>query len=309
MLKKLMTITAATVLSVTVSANVQAATITVKKGDTLWDLSRTNNTSVENTKMLNGLTTDLIHPGDELTIAPEKHYLVEEGNTLWDIAKNNDTTVSQIKEWNNLHTDLIHPGLNLLIFEGVKNTVQSEVTNTATQTETTSDEPSETVSPKTAAAPTKEVAAPKESISTPKEEVAAPKESVSKPKEEVATPKESVSKPKVNVPAPKKEVSKPKATSKKVVTVEATAYTASCKGCSGITATGINLKKNPNMKVISVDPNLIPLGSKVYVEGYGEAIAGDTGGAIKGHRIDVFVANKQDAINFGRKQVKVTILN
>ncbi|QKE71402.1 LysM peptidoglycan-binding domain-containing protein [Arthrobacter citreus] len=308
MLKKLMTITAATVLSVTVSANVQAATITVKKGDTLWDLSRTNNTSVENTKMLNGLTTDLIHPGDELTIAPEKHYLVEEGNTLWDIAKNNDTTVSQIKEWNNLHTDLIHPGLNLLIFEGVKNSAQSEVT-TATQTETTSAEPSETVSPKTAAAPTKEVAAPKESISTPKEEVAAPKESTSKPKEEVAAPKESVSKPKVNVTAPKKDVSKPKATNKKVVTVEATAYTASCKGCSGVTATGINLKKNPNMKVISVDPNLIPLGSKVYVEGYGEAIAGDTGGAIKGHRIDVFVANKQDAINFGRKQVKVTILN
>ncbi|MFB7141498.1 LysM peptidoglycan-binding domain-containing protein [Gottfriedia sp. NPDC056225] len=308
MLKKLMTITAATVLSVTVSANVQAATITVKKGDTLWDLSRTNNTSVENTKMLNSLTTDLIHPGDELTIAPEKHYLVEEGNTLWDIAKNNDTTVSQIKEWNNLHTDLIHPGLNLLIFEGVKNTAQSEVT-TATQTETTSAEPSETVSPKTAAAPTKEVAAPKESISTPKEEVAAPKESTSKPKEEVAAPKESVSKPKVNVTAPKKNVSKPKATNKKVVTVEATAYTASCKGCSGVTATGINLKKNPNMKVISVDPNLIPLGSKVYVEGYGEAIAGDTGGAIKGHRIDVFVANKQDAINFGRKQVKVTILN
>jgi 3D (Asp-Asp-Asp) domain-containing protein len=269
MLKKLITITAATVLSVTVSANVQAATITVKKGDTLWDLSRANNTTVENTKMLNSLTIDLIHPGDELTIAPEKHYLVEKGNTLWDIAKNHDTTVSQIKEWNNLHTDLIHPGLNLLIFEGVKNTTQSGVTNssTETKTETTSNVPSESVSPKTAAAP----------------------------KEEVSTPKES---------APTT-----KAAGSKVVKVEATAYTASCKGCSGITATGINLKKNPNLKVISVDPNVIPLGSKVYVEGYGEAIAGDTGGAITGNRIDIFIPNKQDAINFGRKQVKVTILN
>ncbi|WP_129688348.1 3D domain-containing protein [Gottfriedia acidiceleris] len=290
MLKKIMTITAATVLSVTVSANVQAATITVKKGDTLWDLSRTNNTTVENTKMLNGLTTDLIHPGDELTIAPEKHYLVEEGNTLWDIAKNHDTTVSQIKEWNNLHTDLIHPGLNLLIFEGVKNTVRSEVTNTSTvtKTETTSNVPAETVSPKTVAAPKEEVSTPKESVSTPKESAPAPKEDVSKPKESASTTK---------------------VTGSKVVTVEATAYTASCKGCSGVTATGINLIKNPNTKVISVDPNVIPLGSKVYVEGYGEAIAGDTGGAIKGKRIDVFIANKQDAINFGRKQVKVTILN
>jgi 3D (Asp-Asp-Asp) domain-containing protein len=304
MLKKIMTITAATVLSVTVSANVQAATITVKKGDTLWDLSRTNNTTVENTKMLNGLTTDLIHPGDELTIAPEKHYLVEEGNTLWDIAKNHDTTVSQIKEWNNLHTDLIHPGLNLLIFEGVKNTAQSEVSNTSTvtKTETTSNVPAETVSPKT-------VAAPKEEVSTPKVEVAAPKEEASAPKESVSTPKESAPAPKEDVSKPKESASTTKVTGSKVVTVEATAYTASCKGCSGVTATGINLIKNPNTKVISVDPNVIPLGSKVYVEGYGEAIAGDTGGAIKGKRIDVFIANKQDAINFGRKQVKVTILN
>jgi 3D (Asp-Asp-Asp) domain-containing protein len=254
--------------------------------------------------MLNGLTTDLIHPGDELTIAPEKHYLVEEGNTLWDIAKNHDTTVSQIKEWNNLHTDLIHPGLNLLIFEGVKNTAQSEVSNTSTvtKTETTSNVPAETVSPKT-------VAAPKEEVSTPKVEVAAPKEEASAPKESVSTPKESAPAPKEDVSKPKESASTTKVTGSKVVTVEATAYTASCKGCSGVTATGINLIKNPNTKVISVDPNVIPLGSKVYVEGYGEAIAGDTGGAIKGKRIDVFIANKQDAINFGRKQVKVTILN
>src|SRR5699024_1065439 len=60
----------------------------------------------------------------------------------------------------------------------------------------------------------------------------------------------------------------------KELTVEATAYVPNCSGCSGITATGINVKDNPNMKVISVDPSVIPLGSKVWVEGYGEAIAG-----------------------------------
>ncbi|MGN7285198.1 peptidoglycan-binding protein [Shouchella rhizosphaerae] len=91
--------------------------------------------------------------------------------------------------------------------------------------------------------------------------------------------------------------------------MEATAYSADCNGCSGVTATGIDLKANPNQKVIAVDPSVIPLGSRVYVEGYGEAIAGDTGGAISGNKIDVFVPSQSDAINFGRKTVKVTVLD
>ncbi|MET3576217.1 ubiquitin-like domain-containing protein [Bhargavaea ullalensis] len=91
--------------------------------------------------------------------------------------------------------------------------------------------------------------------------------------------------------------------------VSATAYTASCNGCSGITSTGINLKANPNAKVIAVDPSIIPLGSKVWVEGYGYAVAGDTGGAIKGHKIDVFVSSQSQAMSFGRKKVRIKILN
>ncbi|MBY0213803.1 3D domain-containing protein, partial [Priestia aryabhattai] len=95
----------------------------------------------------------------------------------------------------------------------------------------------------------------------------------------------------------------------KSMTVEATAYTANCAGCSGTTATGVDLKANPNQKVIAVDPSVIPLGSKVYVEGYGEAVAADTGGAIKGNRIDVFVPSEGDAQQFGRKSVKITVMN
>jgi 3D (Asp-Asp-Asp) domain-containing protein len=98
-------------------------------------------------------------------------------------------------------------------------------------------------------------------------------------------------------------------TAQNVLNMEATAYTADCEGCSGITATGINLKENPDQKVISVDPNVIPLGTKVHVEGYGNAVAGDTGGAIKGNKIDIFMPSQEDAINFGRKTVKVTILD
>nr|WP_239587054.1 3D domain-containing protein [Bacillus ectoiniformans] len=97
-------------------------------------------------------------------------------------------------------------------------------------------------------------------------------------------------------------------TSNKTITVTSTAYTASCRGCSGVTATGINLKKNPFAKVIAVDPKVIPLGTKVYVEGYGEAIAGDKGGAIKGHKVDVFISNLGRAKKWGKRTVKVTIL-
>ncbi|MBO0586240.1 3D domain-containing protein [Sporosarcina sp. E16_8] len=94
----------------------------------------------------------------------------------------------------------------------------------------------------------------------------------------------------------------------KEFTVSATAYTAYCNGCSGITKTGINLRENSNLKVIAVDPNVIKLGTKVHVEGYGYAIAGDTGGAIKGNKIDVFISSKSEAYKWGRKNVKLTIV-
>ncbi|HWO76062.1 MAG TPA: ubiquitin-like domain-containing protein [Bacillus sp. (in: firmicutes)] len=90
--------------------------------------------------------------------------------------------------------------------------------------------------------------------------------------------------------------------------VNSTAYTAFCNGCSGVTATGINLRSNPDIKVIAVDPSVIPLGSKVYVEGYGHAIAADTGSAIKGNKIDVFFATKEEAYRWGVRKVKITIL-
>lgn len=96
----------------------------------------------------------------------------------------------------------------------------------------------------------------------------------------------------------------------KVLTMVATAYGPNCKGCSGYSATGMNLKKNPTPKVVAVDPSVIPLGTRVWVEGYGEAIAADTGGAIKGNRIDVLVPSEAYArSNWGKRTVKVKILD
>ncbi|UDK94991.1 DUF348 domain-containing protein [Lysinibacillus sphaericus] len=91
--------------------------------------------------------------------------------------------------------------------------------------------------------------------------------------------------------------------------VTATAYTPYCKGCSGTSATGINLRSGSGLKVIAVDPSVIKLGSKVWVEGYGTAIAGDTGGSIKGNKIDILVQTDAQARNWGRKKVRIKVLN
>ncbi|HSI67458.1 MAG TPA: 3D domain-containing protein, partial [Planococcus sp. (in: firmicutes)] len=158
------------------------------------------------------------------------------------------------------------------------------------------------------------------SVSRGKEPVAASK----KPEVKAAPEKKAATAPKkkaapekkaapavqtVAAPAPAKKAPAAEPAGGKEFYVSATAYTAFCTGCSGITATGINLKDNPGLKVIAVDPSVIPLGSKVWVEGYGNAIAGDTGGAIKGNKIDLFMPDRSDALAFGRKQVKVKILN
>ena len=94
----------------------------------------------------------------------------------------------------------------------------------------------------------------------------------------------------------------------KTMTVTATAYTAECDGCSGITFTGVNLLQDREAKVIAVDPDVIPLGTEVYVEGYGYAVAEDIGGAIKGNRIDIHVPTKEEAFNWGVRDVTITII-
>ena len=91
---------------------------------------------------------------------------------------------------------------------------------------------------------------------------------------------------------------------KKLLVVEATAYTPFDDGQSGITASGIPARKG----IIAVDPRVIPLGTRVFIPGYGLALAADTGGAIKGHKIDLCIEEYNEAIRFGRRKVEVYIL-
>ncbi|MDD4844622.1 MAG: 3D domain-containing protein [Anaerotignum sp.] len=93
-------------------------------------------------------------------------------------------------------------------------------------------------------------------------------------------------------------------TYKKAINAKATAYTPYDAGCNGITATGAKATKG----VIAVDPSVIPLGTKVYIPGYGVAIAADTGGAIDGNRIDVCYDTKNEAFSWGVQNVTVYVL-
>ena len=216
-MKKLISIITAAATVFLIAANpIQAEQIVIQKGDTLWDLSREYNTTVESIMEENNLVDDLIFPNDILEISPINNLTITEGETL--------TQPFQDEK------------------QAENNSVQA-----ANLVET--EEPA--------------------------------------PKEETATEE----------PAGKE------------ITVAATAYTANCKGCSGITKTGVNLNANPDQKVIAVDPAVIPLGSKVHVEGYGYATAEDIGGGINGHEIDVFIPKQSDALEWGRKQVKVTIID
>ena len=89
------------------------------------------------------------------------------------------------------------------------------------------------------------------------------------------------------------------------VWVEATAYSAYDLGNGHYTATGERLRRG----IIAVDPSFIPLGTRVYIPGYGEAVAADTGGAIVGNIIDIAFDSHAEAMAFGRQEIQITIIS
>ncbi|MCT4782014.1 3D domain-containing protein, partial [Exiguobacterium himgiriensis] len=103
--------------------------------------------------------------------------------------------------------------------------------------------------------------------------------------------------------------------SRHVIQVESTAYTndAADNGTySGrvLTATGHDVTDSilyNGMRIIAVDPSVIPLGTIVHLEGIGDAIALDTGGRIKGNIVDLLVDTKEEAIQWGRRHIQVTV--
>ena len=88
-----------------------------------------------------------------------------------------------------------------------------------------------------------------------------------------------------------------------VMYVNATAYSADDPGNSAYTALGTHVRHG----IIAVDPDIIPLGTHVYIPGYGDAVAEDVGGAIHGHRIDVAFDTRAEALAFGRQDIEIYI--
>ncbi|MDM8151726.1 LysM peptidoglycan-binding and 3D domain-containing protein [Priestia megaterium] len=340
MKKHIFTLGATALVSIGIADAASADTDThkVKAGETLFSISQQHNVTVEDLKKWNGLSSTLIYANQTLqigststvssssstptTTSSNHTYTVKSGDTLYRIAKNNGTSVQQLKEWNNLSSHLIYVNQVLKISgTGTVSSSPSAPVQEKTNETQASPAPSNSKSYKVQPGDTMWSVAQRHgiSISQLKQwnnlssntiyinqvlQVGGQATAQAKPSTPATT---APSTPSTSTPAPA-PAQESKSVSKEI-TVEATAYTAYCAGCSGITATGIDLRSNPNRKVIAVDPRVIPLGSRVYVEGYGEAIAGDTGGAIKGTRVDLFMASQSSALNWGRKTVKLQILD
>lgn len=102
---------------------------------------------------------------------------------------------------------------------------------------------------------------------------------------------------------------KPPLRAKKVLTMEATAYSPENANDSWGDPYSTAIGLRAGFGVVAVDPKVIPLKTRLYIEGYGYAIAGDVGGAIKGMRIDLGFDTEKEAIKFGRRKVKVWVLD
>jgi 3D (Asp-Asp-Asp) domain-containing protein/LysM repeat protein len=307
-----------------------AKEVVVRKGDTLWDLARQHHTTVNNLFKFNNLQSSIIYPGQVLQT--EYLYTVVKGDTLWDISRAFGITVAELKERNNLTSDLIIVGQVLTIPNANTEHINQQVVKRASLAHkqknlnvTNQDTPVEVQSQKAEEQPAKAEESNKksttQSVEKSEEQTESAKtQSAEKSVKQAESPKtQSAEQPKqqtervetkaaIQPNEQSKEAEKTVVEAGDTISVEATAYTVESAGGNGITTIGIDLNKNPDAKVISVDPNVIPLGTKVYVEGYGHAIAGDTGSAIKGNKIDVYLPTEEEALNWGRRTVNVTIL-
>ena len=253
------------------ATNTFAAEHNVQQGETLSEISKQYSMTIEELKRLNNLSSDIIFANDILKVIDEKDfYTIQRGEKLYKIAEAYNVAMEQLAKWNNL----VNPNL---IFVGEKLAVTAEAGELLQKAATVAQEPEQEK---------KDVVSKTQAVK--QQQAQAPTQQQQQQAQTSAQSQQSES---------------------KTITMSATAYTAYCTGCSGITANGTDLRSNPELKVIAVDPSVIPLGTRVYVEGYGEAIAADTGGAIKGNKIDVFIPTQEDALNWGRRTVQVTILN
>lgn len=188
----------------------------VESGESLWKIAAQYDTSVQNLLDINDLKSEVIHPKDVIKVSEsgedgeETVYTVEKGDTLSAIAKEFNVSVSDIKEWNNLSSDIIVIGNEL----SINGTAEEAVAEQPAVEEEAAEEPAE------------EPAVEEEAAEEPAAEESEP--AVEQTSNEEAAASESEEQSSDNG-SPQGET----------ISVEATAYTADCNGCSGVTATGV----------------------------------------------------------------------
>lgn len=122
------------------------------------------------------------------------------------------------------------------------------------------------------------------------------------PKEAAKEQPKAQVKEQVKEPTSRQTEQKPRG---RAIEVEATAYSPDEPGLGDTTAMGTKVRKG----VIAVDPDFIPLGTRVFIPGYGEAVAEDTGGAIIGNIIDIAFDNYEEMEAFGRQYIVIYLLD
>ncbi|WP_102693253.1 LysM peptidoglycan-binding and 3D domain-containing protein [Rummeliibacillus pycnus] len=241
------------------------------------------------------------------TQASAASYKVEKGDTLWEISQDQDVTVQDLKNWNELKSDVIVPSQQLEIGSKAKTYTIKKGDTLFKISQATGVSVGDLKAYNNL---TSDVIYEGQSLALSGDSHNVNVASVSDNQTPAKTQSTNIQpKNKQTTNTQPSTSQSTQQSSGKTMTVTATAYTPNCAGCSGRTATGINVKANPNMKVIAVDPRVIPLGSKVWVEGYGTAIAGDTGGAIKGNRIDLLMPNNSQANSWGVRTVTIKVLD
>ncbi|KAA9451032.1 peptidase M23 [Listeria monocytogenes] len=277
MKKTVVAIAAGLIIAGSGSTQAFATEYKVQDGDSLWKISNENNVSIKQLKEDNNLSSDIIFPNQTLQVNSSEKKSTTNNNSEYTVVAGD--TLGHIAVDKGVTVNQLKSWNNLssdLILVGQK----LSIGNKASASESNASENNSTANN----------SANNKVTEQPKEEKAAPTTQKSTSSNEASS----------NSSSAQGNVSKE-------LTVTATAYSKAEPGMGHMTATGIDL--NDNSRVIAVDPSVIPLGSKVYVEGYGQAIAADTGGAIKGNKIDVHLNSVQEANNWGVKQVKVQILD
>ncbi|HEL8591961.1 TPA: resuscitation-promoting factor [Listeria monocytogenes] len=277
MKKTVVAIAAGLIIAGSGSTQAFSAEYKVQDGDSLWKISNENNVSIKQLKEDNNLSSDIIFPNQTLQVNSSEKKSTTNNNSEYTVVAGD--TLGHIAVDKGVTVNQLKSWNNLssdLILVGQK----LSIGNKASASESNASENNSTANN----------SANNKVTEQPKEEKAAPTTQKSTSSNEASS----------NSSSAQGNVSKE-------LTVTATAYSKAEPGMGHMTATGIDL--NDNSRVIAVDPSVIPLGSKVYVEGYGQAIAADTGGAIKGNKIDVHLNSVQEANNWGVKQVKVQILD